>query len=900
MALRVGRPVRIVAGLVGVLAMLSALSACKGGSAGGIVPGALTQNGNGASMSRQAPPMSLVKLPSTSPALVPAPAMASTTILPPSAMTAAGTMKVNQRTGARAHVQTHAQPMQSISGSSWTLVPAAASQVVASPDGTLWALGAGTGDRAIWHYSGGSAGTWTNISGAATNLAVSPSGALYAVNAEGGIYQYNANSSSWTTIAGGASAVAIGADASIYVLSNGGVGDHAIWHSTDGGATWTELAGSGVAISANWDPNTHTVPGGSVTPGGFYIINAEGYIYYGTSGGTFVAFNGGASGVASTAIGGLFVIGYPVNNALGNQVYYWNLNNAGGGWQYQTGAGLSVSANGNAAYVAAVGNAIYESTITGSGRAAGPGTALSGPAYGPAAICGVADTVSCGYAAEDIAAKLDYPVQQGYDGRGITIAIVIDSDLAAGDLAAYETYNQTPATGRTVTTESVDGGTGVTAGPGQGEATLDEETIAGLAPGANIILYETPDLSGQSINDAYNKIISDGVAKVVSSSFGGCESAGMAGEDTILATGAQDGIAWMASAGDQGNECYNGTGYQQGANSPASDTYVIGVGGNETYPTSGDAVTNPVVWNDTNCGGPCAGGGGVSAYWALPGYQQSLSGVTSSAFRNEPDITMPAEYTATYENGAWGLQAGTSWSSPEFAAMMAEIYEYCGTSFEDAPALIYNVYRAVGYSAFIDVTSGNDQFGGASPFYTAGTGYDNASGIGIPEGVAFGNAACPSNQPASIVMRPDSSVQYAVHRPAEAYSVNVTPAVHGLVDLGRRSPSALTRIQIVLRPTSTLAADEQSVISTLSGAGFTIAETFSDHLVVDATAPSGTVERFFGTSMHDVAQGTYGTRYMPESSVTVPASLAPYVSGINLDNVVTMFARPISMAARHR
>lgn len=879
-----------VAGLVAV-SLVAVLSACKGsGGANGLLPSGSMNGSHGVSMSRVAPPMSLAKPVSLSPALVSAPPMANTPILPPSVMTTARQSSARHRAGGH----TQAQPMQTISGSSWTGVPGSATQVAASPDGSLWALGTGgVTDEPIWHYVGG---TWTNIPGAATHIAVTPTGVLYAVNSAGGLYQWNGGSSTWSVIAGGSSAVAVAADGSLYVLSNGGGTDHAIWHSTDGGATWTELPGSGVAISGNWDPNTHTVPGGSVTPNGFYIINAEGYIYYGIAAGTFTAFDGGASGIAATTIGGLFVIGYPVNNVLGNQVYYWNLNNAGGGWSYQTGAGLSVGANGNAVYVVTVNNAIYTSTITGSGRAAGPGTALTGPNYGPATICGTGNTLDCGYVATDVATRLGYPVQQGYDGRGVTIAIVIDSDLAAGDLSAYETYNGTPSTGRSVTTESVDGGTGVTSG--QGEATLDEETIAGLAPGSNIILYEMPDLSSQHIDDAYNKIVSDGTAKVVSSSFGGCEYAGMSGEDTILATGAQAGIAWMASSGDQGNECYNGTGYSFGPNSPASNTHVIAVGGNETYPNGTDQLLNPVVWNDNNCGGPCAGGGGVSAYWNLPGYQQGLGGVTSTSARNEPDISMPAEYTAIDENAAWGLQAGTSWSSPEFAAMMAELYEYCGTSFENPITVIYNVYRA-SPSAFVDVTSGNDQYGGATPYYTAGAGYDNASGLGIPNGAAFANAACPSNQPASIVMRPESIVQSAAHRPAEAFTVNVTPMVRDIVDIGRRSSNATTRIQIVLEPTSTLASDEATVISTLQSAGFTIVQRFSNHLVVDATAPSGTVERFFSTSMHDVSQGIYGTRYMPATSVTVPASIAPYVSGVNLDNVVTMFGRPIRMAPHH-
>lgn len=852
---------------IGFLLVAFGLAACRGGAGGpGMLPsGAGMASGQEVSMSRHAPPMSLAKPASTSPGVIPPAPMAQTAILPPSDMTSKSPSG-NHR-------------MQPVSSSTWTLVPGGATQIVASPDGTLWALGTGTGDRPIWHYSGGS---WTNIPGAASHLAVAFDGTLYATNAGGGIYSWNG--STWTAIAGGASAIAIGRDGTIYVTSNGGSGDRAIWKFS--GGAWTQLSGSGVALSANWDPKPYTIPGGSVAPGGFFVINAEGYIYSATSSGTYTSMSGGASGIASTSIGGLFVIGYPVNDALGNQVYYWNLDNSAGGWSYQTGAGLSVGANINHVYVVATNNAIYTSTITGASRAAGPGTALAGPDYGDAGAC--SNNVDCGYAATDVATELAYPVQQGYDGRGETVAIVIDSDLAVGDLAGYETFNDTPTTGRTVTTESVDGGTGIVAAA-QGEATLDEETIAGLAPGANIILYEIPALTDSNIDDALNQIESDGSAKIVSISLGGCENADSTASDAIFNSGVQTGITFVASSGDQGNECYNGTGYSPGVNYPASDPFVVGAGGNETYPTTdADELLNPVVWNDSNCGGPCGGGGGVSTTFTIPGYQQGLAGVSSTTDRNVPDISMPAEYTATYEKGAWGLESGTSWSAPEFAAMMAEIYEYCGTPIDDSVAMLYNVFHAKGYAAFTDVTSGNDQYSGAVPVYSAAAGYDNASGIGIPNGAAVANAACPSNQPADITMRAASALpRYDSQRPAIPLRVSTALRVQGLTDLGARSEIEETHIQIVLERNSTLASDEGSLVSALQSAGFTITRRFSNHLVVDAMAPNGTVERFFATQIHDVSQGSYGTRYMAVTSATVPAEIAPYVAGVVLNDVVT-------------
>ena len=84
----------------------------------------------------------------------------------------------------------------------------------------------------------------------------------------------------------------------------------------------------------------------------------------------------------------------------------------------------------------------------------------------------------------------------------------------------------------------------------------------------------------------------------------------------------------------------------------------------------------------------------------------------------------------------------------------------------------------------------------------------------------------------------------------------------------------------------TPANDAGLIAQTLQAAGFRIVRTFRNHLVVDAEAPNTVVERFFGSQIHNVLQGRYGMRYLPQTPITIPASLAPYVSGISVDNVV--------------
>lgn len=532
---------------------------------------------------------------------------------------------------------------------------------------------------------------------------------------------------------------------------------------------------------------------------------------------------------------------------------------------------------------------------------ANSGSVIAGPTFAPC-------TPNClgGYGPALIANTFQFPVQSGYNGSGQTVAIVMDYNIVRSDLTTYLSTFGVTQTG-TFSTENVNGGEGTDAS-GQGESTLDVETISGLAPGANVTLYLIPQLTVQNTVDAYNQILSDGVANVVNSSFGGCEYANMTSEDTVLGVGALEGVAWVASSGDQGNECATGTGYQLGVNYPASDPNVIGVGGNETYPLSHSPyynVSNPVAWNDTKCSpttldpsGACATGGGVSDSWTIPAYQVGLSGAASSTMRNVPDISMPAEYTATYENGAWGISAGTSWSAPQAAALMAEVYQYCGGGpFAKPVSAFYNVYAGTA-SDFFDITSGNNQFGGATPFYTATAGYDNATGLGSPLGMPFAQKVCVNRVNPGLVHR--RQVAMMERGAATARNVDLTPRVAGLTDLGRRAATSATRIQIVVRPTSTVASDEAAAIAVLQQAGFTIVQTFSNHLVIDARGPSSAVESLFSTTMHNVAQAGNGTAYMPVGTVTIPGSLNPYVAAVTLDDVVIFHTGPHSATLMRR
>jgi hypothetical protein len=227
--------------------------------------------------------------------------------------------------------------------------------VAASPDGSVWGLGAGSGDTLIYHYVSGS---WTYVQGAASRLAVGPDGTPWAVTAAGNIYYYQ--NGTWNGIAGGASDISVGADSSVYVVSNQGGGQYGygIWHFA--GGTWTQLPGAGVRVAASWDTGTYA---GGIAPGGFYLLNALGEIYYYTAANAYVQQPGTASAIAPTTIGGYFSLSYPADTSgNGNAISYRDV--ATGTSVTQPGAAFGVSTNTNYAYVVGQGNVAYQSSVT--------------------------------------------------------------------------------------------------------------------------------------------------------------------------------------------------------------------------------------------------------------------------------------------------------------------------------------------------------------------------------------------------------------------------------------------------------------------------------------------------------------------------------------------------------
>src|SRR5579872_6624901 len=126
------------------------------------------------------------------------------------------------------------------------------------------------------------------------------------------------------------------------------------------------------------------------------------------------------------------------------------------------------------------------------------------------------------YFFDDLKQAYDFPSAQVLNGKGATIGIVMASDVLDSDLALYFGFEHT--TPPKLVRVPIDGGAPFNINnPASIEASLDVQQAGGMALGATIVLFNTPDLSDQSVFDAYQTIVETNAVDIVSNSFGGPE-----------------------------------------------------------------------------------------------------------------------------------------------------------------------------------------------------------------------------------------------------------------------------------------------------------------------------------------------------------------------------------------
>jgi subtilase family serine protease len=408
--------------------------------------------------------------------------------------------------------------------------------------------------------------------------------------------------------------------------------------------------------------------------------------------------------------------------------------------------------------------------------------------------CLRARQVAKGYTADKIASAYGFSdLYLGGDlGAGQTVALFEQQPFNPTDIS---TYQECFGTSATVTSVDVDGGP---EGPvsDDGESSLDIEQIIGLAPQAHVLVYQGPEEQEVAPIDIISAIVSQDQAKVISSSWGVCESIAaelgptvIAFENTLLQEAAAQGQSFFVSSGDSGSEqcaqVHSGE-RQLAVLNPAGQPFATGVGGTALY-SVGESGQLPLydgalppsegVWNYGfhNQGG--AGGGGISAEFAMPSYQSGASvslGVinpdSSSTpcakapfCREVPDVSADADPGTGYvvfDEGEWQVVGGTSASAPLWAAFtsLANASPACGgVPIGFANPALYSIASSSYASNFFDVVepslakptrrpNNNPEGAGLFPV-TAG--YDMATGIGTPLVPQLAASLCALVRPTS-------------------------------------------------------------------------------------------------------------------------------------------------------
>ncbi|AGY58758.1 S53 family peptidase [Gloeobacter kilaueensis] len=318
----------------------------------------------------------------------------------------------------------------------------------------------------------------------------------------------------------------------------------------------------------------------------------------------------------------------------------------------------------------------------------------------------------------------------GLNGSGQTIAILIDVAPQNSDLTTFWTNSGIPGSLTNIT--AVQGANPRRKDKPSGEETLDTEMTSGVAPAAKIRLYLSGTLSFSNLDKALQKLIaelpSQPTLHQLTISLGSCEASNSSSQlqtdSQLLSTIAASGVSIFVSSGDDGskNLCNSGLGVSY----YASDPSVTAVGGTTlTLDSSSGAVTSEGVWNNQYG----ASGGGISSYFSRPSWQVG-AGVPAGTTRLVPDVALDADpNTGVYVvyNGRTYSFGGTSASSPLWAGFTALFNQARAAAGKPSLGLLGpRLYPLLGTSNFRDITSGNN---GA---YSAGSGYDLATGIGVP------------------------------------------------------------------------------------------------------------------------------------------------------------------------
>jgi hypothetical protein len=406
----------------------------------------------------------------------------------------------------------------------------------------------------------------------------------------------------------------------------------------------------------------------------------------------------------------------------------------------------------------------------------------------------------------------------GFDGSGVSIAVIGQSDVQMADLRAFRSAANLPPKDPTVVIPTGDADPGIQAGD-EIESDLDLEWAGAIAKNAEILFVTASPTADNGVTDSLYYAIDQNLAPIITFSYGYCESQANAAffthANNILSEAAAQGISVVAASGDNGGaacdqspDTFEAT-HGLSVAFPASSPYVTGIGGTELgddsdywNPSTGTALSYipEAVWND---GYDAASGGGASMFFTKPSWQQGV-GVPNDGWRDVPDLAFAASLRVNpllycgpngcsngfmNSTGLLDFAGGTSATAPPFAGILALLVQKTGGPVGNINPNLYSLAQ-ISSTVFHDVTYGNngvycpigtpDCYPGSGQLgYFAGVGYDQATGWGSIDAHNLveqwsGDIAVTAS-PNSLTLAPGTSVTSTVTvTPQNNFTGNVT------------------------------------------------------------------------------------------------------------------------------
>ncbi len=403
-------------------------------------------------------------------------------------------------------------------------------------------------------------------------------------------------------------------------------------------------------------------------------------------------------------------------------------------------------------------------------------------------------------------------------GAGQSLGLLEFEGTDLADLTTYFT-NAHQTNNVPITLKSTDGSSTSCKEPScdDTEQTLDMTQAIGMAPGLSSLVVYVGN-SGESI---FNAMATASPLNFQLSSSWTYTPADPNTENPFFQEFAAQGQNLFQAAGDSGEWKTNSAIW------PADDVFITSVGGTDLVTSgAGGAWSSETAWVD--------GGGGISPNkFAIPSWQTTAAAgcsACSKTLRNGPDVSANANFTfyvcADQTTCTANEYGGTSFAAPMWAGYLALINQQSVANGHKTLGfinpLIYPIAAGSSYTTdFHDITSGSN---GAS----ATTGFDLATGLGSPNGVALITALAGggSTSPSFSLSASPSSVSVAQGgNGASSITSTVSGGFSGAVSL--TASGQPTGVTVTFSPSTIAAPGSGSSSMAIAVAATTVAGTYT-------------------------------------------------------------------------